>query len=206
MQADRLDCLVARAPAISLLARNLGPLQYEPWLRRIARSLNASTRKVIELNDNGHGESTGAQLIAAREALQQHAESLLGRLLFAYAQLESALDLCLVWIGEGKGLDERTRRIERLSFAGKLALLEADVHRLASGKSARVYRDWLARTHAIRERRNILVHGRLGLDVHRSSLTVVLSRATSTTFRSVDISLIDLEGLIVETARITRAI
>lgn len=42
--------------------------------------------------------------------------------LFAYARLESALDLCLVWIDAGREIDEWTRKIERLNSAGKLAL------------------------------------------------------------------------------------
>jgi hypothetical protein len=153
-------------------------------------------------DDNIPTEWTGTQLAAAREDLQRNIESLLGRMLFAYAQLESALDLCLVWIDEGKDLDERTRKIERLNFAAKLTLLEADVHRKASGNSRDAYKDWLTRGHEVRERRNILVHGRLGLDVRRSCLTAVLSLATSTTLRSVEFSLTDLHEVIAETGRL----
>ena len=87
---------------------------------------------------------TGVEVAAARAALQRNAESLLGRFLFAYAQLESALDLCLVWFAKGKDLEQWTVKIESTNFSGKLALLTADAHRWTCEGSVRAYCDGVA--------------------------------------------------------------
>lgn len=154
------------------------------------------------MNDDMTGEWTGAEIATAREALERSAALSVGRFMFSYAQLESALDLCLVWIDEGKHLDRYTRTIESLSIGGKLGMLQAHVHRQPSVQARTAYEGWLARAHGVRERRNVLAHGRLGLDVRRSSLTAVLSRATSTTLKSVEFRLADLDLLLDETKRL----
>jgi len=149
-------------------------------------------------------EWTGIQIAAAREVLEQDVESFLGRFLFSYSQLESELDLCLVWVNGGSGLDEWTRKIERSNFAGKLALLKNHVHDRASQEGRDAYEDWLARVHAIRERRNVLVHGRMALDVRRNILTIVISRATSASLKSVEFGLASREELVAETKSLFR--
>ena len=149
--------------------------------------------------DENKGAPTGIQIAAARMNLQHNAELHLGRFLFSFAHLESALDLCIVWVDQGREYEKLTRKIERLNFAGKLDLLQAQVDRATSIETRSVYGDWLQRVHTVREQRNALVHGRLGLDVMRRRVTVVLSRAPSTDFESVEFSLPDLEVLIGET-------
>lgn len=142
--------------------------------------------------------STGVQIAAARAQLERHAALLLGRLLFAYARLESAPDLCLVWVDDGKDLEAWTRKIERMNFGAKRGLLKARAARQACAASRTAYAAWLARAHVVRERRNVLAHGRLGVNVRRGSLSAVLSRATSATMQAVEFPLADLEWLVAE--------
>jgi hypothetical protein len=141
---------------------------------------------------------------AARVALQHDAESLLGRFLFAYAQFESALDLCLVKVGGGKDLEQRTVKIECSNFSEKLALLTADAHRSTCESSVRAYGDWVADAHTVRKRRNVLAHGRLGIDVRHNGLTVTVSRATSEKPSSLHFDLTGLQCLSAECERLIR--
>lgn len=105
------------------------------------------------------------------------------------------MDLCLVWIDDGMALEQLTRKIERLNFAGKLAQLGEHLHRKESKGSRDAYEDWLVRVHKVRERRNVLVHGRLGVDVRRGTLTVMISRATSPSLESVEFDLAQRDEL-----------
>lgn len=155
-------------------------------------------RDVAESSKYQKGDWTVIQTRAARAALQRDAETLLGRFLFAFARLESALDLCLVWVSEGKDLDQRTIDIEKQNFSKKLELLFADAQRSACEDSVRLYGKWLESAQTVRKRRNILVHGRLAVDVRYDGLTVTLSRATSTAPSSVHFNLKDLQRLIAE--------
>ena len=141
---------------------------------------------------------TGAQLHAARDELRIRAELLLGRMLFEYSRLESTLDLCLAWVQAGETYDERARKIQRCSFFDKLELLETDVRSRPVEEQVTDYMDWLARTHAVRAQRNILVHGRLGFNVQKGVVLVVSSRATDTFQVSAEYSLGDIETVVSE--------
>lgn len=144
---------------------------------------------------------TGPELRQAREVLQARAELLLGQLLFAYARLETKLDLFLVWVNEGKAYDARAKDVERISFFNKLELLKEDACHEASACSA-AYMDWIKRSHALREKRNTLVHGRIGFDVIRGIVIVVSSKATSTILVSDEYSLDDLQQVVREAGRL----
>jgi hypothetical protein len=163
-------------------------------------------KEITELNGHMKSDWTGIELSAARAVLQRDAESLLGRLLFAYSQLETALDLCLVWVGEGKHLEQRTVKIESLNFSEKLKLLASDAHSSTSEGNVEAYSDWLAAAHTVRRRRNVLAHGRLAIDVRHNGLTVTLSRATSETQSSVHFGVRDLHRLIVEIELLIRTL
>lgn len=147
---------------------------------------------------------TGEQIHTTRAKLERDVQALVGEILFEYSRLESALDLCLVWVGEGHDLDCRTGIIEGLALFGKLELLAADVNCQAAKRPLKaVYAQWIGRSHTIREHRNTIVHGRLGVDFRREMFVVVVSRATSATVKSVEYSLAELERLIVETKFLT---
>jgi hypothetical protein len=163
-------------------------------------------KDATEINKHLKSDWTGIQVAAARVALQRDAESLLGRFLFAYAQLESALDLCLVWVAEGKDLEQRKVKIESTNFSGKLALLTADAHRSTCEGTVRAYGDWVADAHTVRKRRNVLAHGRLGIDVRHNGLTVTVSRATSEKPSSVHFDLAGLQRLSAECERLIRTL
>jgi hypothetical protein len=141
---------------------------------------------------------TGTQIVAARTQLEHDAALLLGRLLFSYSNLESATDLCLVWVDNGRDLDAWTRRIERMNFAAKLGLLASHAASQACADTRAAYAAWLARAHLVRERRNVLAHGRLAVNVSRGTLSAVLSRATSVTLEAVEFPLPELERLVEE--------
>jgi hypothetical protein len=149
-------------------------------------------------------EWTGTQLREARNDLRTTAEMLVGRLLFEYSRLETALDLCLVWVDEGSAFDERSKKIECFSFFQKLELLEADVRGLGANAGSPFYLAWVQRGHALREQRNTLVHGRVGFDVTRSIVVVVSSRATSTTLVSNEYNLAELEQVVGEAGILTQ--
>jgi hypothetical protein len=52
----------------------------------------------------------------ARQALETAAATLLGKILFEFGHLEVALGLCIVWMDQGRQLDEMTSRIEDFNF------------------------------------------------------------------------------------------
>lgn len=149
-------------------------------------------------------EWTGTQLREARNELRTTAEMLVGRLLFEYSRLETALDLCLAWVDEGSAFDERSKKIECLSFFQKLEFLEADVRGRGANDGAPSYLAWIQRSHALREQRNTLVHGRVGFNVTRSIVIVVASRATSATVVSIEYSLAELEQVCGEAGILTQ--
>lgn len=149
-------------------------------------------------------EWTGIQLREARNELRATVETLLGRLLFEYSRLETALDLCLAWVDEGNTFDECSKKIEGFSFSQKLALLEADAQRRCAKDGLPFYLAWVKRSHALREHRNILVHGRVGFDMSRSVVVVVSSRATSETLVSNEYNLDELKNVVGEAGTLTQ--
>jgi hypothetical protein len=135
--------------------------------------------------------------------LRARAERLLGQFLFAYAKLETALDLCLASVDEGRNFDERAKILEDASFFKKLELLNADACCSTPTDCTPAYTEWVRRSHALRVERNILVHGRVGFDVIRGIVIVVSSRATSKTLVSDEYSLAELEQVVGEAERLT---
>lgn len=149
-------------------------------------------------------EWTGIQLREARNELRATVETLLGQLLFEYSRLETALDLSLAWVNDGSTFDERSKKIECFSFFQKLELLEADVQNRCANDGLPFYLAWVKRSHALREHRNTLVHGRVGFDMSRSIVVVVSSRATSETLVSNEYNLDELKNVVGEAVSLTQ--
>jgi len=145
-------------------------------------------------------ELTTGQIAEAREALEQAAAELLGRVLFEFSRLEVNLGLCAVWTGSGQRLDELTKQIKELSFHKKLDFLSQHVERSLPKGSKRhtAYTEWIARAHVSRLKRNQLVHGRWGVDPLQGHVINVIGLPTSPEQTEVRYLLTDLEDVLKE--------
>lgn len=141
------------------------------------------------------GEITGAQMSAARDELELAAATRLGQMLFEFARLDTSLGLCLVWSGEGRQLDMLTKQVQDYSFHKKLVLLKdlVDGAFKRGSEERSSYRKWLDDAHAMRTKRNELVHGRWGIDPCRNQVFNVIGLPTSTDQREVYYSIEDLQ-------------
>lgn len=145
-------------------------------------------------------ELTAGQIVEAREALEQDAAALLGRMLFEFSRLDVNLGLCAVWTESGQRLEELTKQVEELSFHKKLDFLSQHVERSLPKGSKRhtAYTEWIARAHVSRHKRNQLVHGRWSADPLQGYVINVIGLPTSPEQAEFRYSLTDLENVLKE--------
>lgn len=124
---------------------------------------------------------TSSEQSARREQLENGAASQLGHMIFEFSRLDMNLGLCLVWVDGGAKLQSLTMSVEDLNLKGKLDELEKHVKaKLPDGsKRRKEYEAWIRRTHAIRQQRNNLVHGRWGVEAHINKVVNVVGLPTS---------------------------
>lgn len=145
-------------------------------------------------------ELTAGQVLEAREQLEQSAATLLGKMLFEFSRLDVNLGLCVVWIDNGRRLEELTKQVADFSFHKKLDFLSQYVEgNLPKGsKRHTAYSEWIARAHASRVKRNQLVHGRWGVDPTHGHVINVIGLPTSPEQSEIRYSLADLESVFME--------
>ena len=147
---------------------------------------------------------TAGEVWAASEALETAAATQLGRLLFAFARLDVALGLCLVWAYDGKQIEMLTPKVTELTFHKKLdsltGLIEA---KFVSGSKKRSgWSKWIEQAHSTRALRNQLTHGRWGVDPYTEEAINVIGLPTSPDQREVRYSLRGLSDAVDETRRL----
>lgn len=142
----------------------------------------------------------------ARDALEQAAAALLGTFLFEFSRLDMNLGLFVVWTDRGQHLDALTRQVADFSFHKKLDFLGQVMDRsLVEGSEGRkAYMSWLDQAHALRQRRNELVHGRWGVDLAREQVVNVVGLPTSSEQRAIRYSLGDLREILGDIQRLGR--
>ncbi|HAT40762.1 MAG TPA: hypothetical protein DCS87_03435 [Rheinheimera sp.] len=149
-------------------------------------------------------ELTAGEIWRARELLEEQAATLLGKVLFEFGRLEMALDLCLVWVGAGRKMDQFTDEVLKLSFKEKLDRLRNAVDNSqpvgSLGHSA--YLKWTGETDSIRLLRNEFVHSRWAADGARGKIVNVLGIPTSAQQREVLYEVADLEKLLEDMKRL----
>jgi hypothetical protein len=113
--------------------------------------------------------------------LEAAAASLLGHMLFEFSRIEVNLGLCLVWVDGGANLESLTPKVAELTFHAKLEQLATHVRlKLPAGSKRRAaYDHWVERMHIARAQRNRLVHGRWGIEAHRSKVVNILGLPTN---------------------------
>jgi hypothetical protein len=151
-----------------------------------------------------YDQMTGAQLSAAQAELELAAATRLGQMLFEFARLDTSLGLCLVWSGEGRQVGVLTKQVADYSFHKKLVLLkdlvdEAFEH---GSREHSAYIEWLDDAHAMRTKRNQLVHGRWGTDPRRNQVFNVIGLPTSLDQREVYYSIEDLQEQLEQLTRL----
>lgn len=126
---------------------------------------------------------TAGELWARRAQLENDAALQLGYMIFEFSRLDVNLGLCLVWVDGGAKLESLTKSVADLNLKGKLDELESHVKaKLPAGsKRRKAYDAWIERTHAIRQQRNSLVHGRWGVEAHLNKVVNVIGLPTSDT-------------------------
>lgn len=124
---------------------------------------------------------TAGELLGRRDQLENDAASQLGHMIFEFSRLEMHLGLCLVWVDGGARLQSQTKSVADLNLKGRLDELEKHVEaKLPNGSKRRnAYERWIQRTHAIRQQRNNLIHGRWGVEAHINKVVNVVGLPTS---------------------------
>lgn len=141
------------------------------------------------------GALTGFELFARRQAAEAAIAQGIGKLVFQYSRLISALHLCVAWHDEGKGLDSYGDTASDLAAWELLNRIERQARaKLAEEPAAlKLYLAWLRRVHAVRTFRNLLMHSRLGIESYGR-----YAIATSTIFveppTTTNITVEDLEA------------
>jgi hypothetical protein len=140
---------------------------------------------------------TAGELWAHREALEAAAASLLGHMLFEFSRIDVNLGLCLVWVDSGANLESLTPKVAALSFHSKLGELAKHVQlKLPAGSKPRVaYDRWIERMHMARAERNRLVHGRWGIEAHRSKVVNVVGLPTGGGQQEIEYSIDELAAV-----------
>ena len=112
------------------------------------------------------GSMTLAETFARRDATEESVASAIGRLVLAYARLNSALHYCVAWHNDGAELDSYGNRAEDLSVAELISKTDAQAKsRYGSTSDAYLqYRTWASKAHATRELRNLIMHSRWGIE------------------------------------------
>jgi len=134
------------------------------------------------------------ELWARREMLENEAASLLGHMLFEFSRLDVNLGLCLVWVDGGAKIESLTKAVETLNLKAKLdALAKHVTAKLPAGSNRRrAYETWIERTDLVRQQRNNLVHGRWGVEAHKSKVVNVIGLPTSNAQQVIEYTLEEL--------------
>lgn len=142
-------------------------------------------------------EITAGELWARKEALEQEAATILGRMLFEFSRLDVNLGLCLVWVDSGAKLKGLSEAVADLNLNGKLVELSKYVEaKLPIGsKRRKSYSAWLERAHKVRLKRNELVHGRWGVEARINKVVNVLGLPTSDSQRVHEYTIEELAAI-----------
>jgi hypothetical protein len=124
---------------------------------------------------------TAGELEVRRKKLEDDAALQLGHMIFEFSRLDMSLGLFLIWVEGGAKLESLTKSVEQLNLKGKLDQLEMHVKaKLPDGsKRRKAYESWIHRTHAIRQQRNNLIHGRWGVEAHINKVLNVVGLPAS---------------------------
>lgn len=141
--------------------------------------------------------TTAGELWAWRDALEAEAASQLGHMLFGFSHLDVNLGLCLVWVNDGSNLESLTKAVADKNFKAKLVDLAKHVAAKwpVGSKKRRAWDAWLARADAMRGRRNQLVHGRWGIEPHKSKVVNIVGLPTGDDQLSTEYSLEELAAV-----------
>ncbi len=127
-------------------------------------------------------EWTGIEIERARQGLEQASATVLGRMLFEYSRLDMNLGLMLVWTNQGLQLETMTEQVSKphFSFGEKLQLLAklAREKYKANAEALDAHERWLDEANVIRELRNVLVHGRWGIEATKNQVVNVVGIPT----------------------------
>jgi hypothetical protein len=149
-------------------------------------------------------EITARQASERHDALETEGATLLGRLLFEFARLDTNLGLCLVWIEDGRRLETLTRQVAEFGFHQRLEFLGqvAEVSLSIDSAGRREYADWISQAHGVRKIRNELVHGRWGVNPYREEVINVVGLPISEEQREIRYELSDLKRHLLEIQRL----
>jgi hypothetical protein len=140
--------------------------------------LQPESQNGIDMTNSVLSASTTAEISAE---IQNQAATFLGKILFAFGELERDLALCLVWVRGGSELEALTKQYEESSFSDKIDRLEKFVKSdfEADSKQCVAYSDWLVKVDAVRLIRNELAHGRWWFDPHNNCAVNISGIPTS---------------------------
>lgn len=144
----------------------------------------------------GIASLTAAELSAMRDEFEQHAASLLGRMIFAFSRLDTNLGLMVAWVMRSLGKEAQLKNVDTMSFNTRLEFIAEYIETsngLASEARAEMS-DWIAAADAARAQRNKFVHGRWGIDIHRNKALNVVGLPGSDAQRPFEYSLSELEA------------
>jgi len=142
--------------------------------------VSKSTLKALPTPPAMNDATTAGELWEWHDTLEAEAASLLGHMLFGFSRLDVNLGLCLVWVDDGSKLQRLTKTVSDKGFKARLDDLADHVAaKWPPGSTKRLAWDaWIAQTDAMRVQRNQLVHGRWGVEAHRSKVVNIVGLPT----------------------------
>jgi hypothetical protein len=136
----------------------------------------------------------GTEVETEGDQLERDAATVLGYMLFEYSRLDMELGLFLVWSGDGRKVEELTKKLADHNFHRRLEFLEqlVQLKYVDTPVALELYTSWLADAHATRSIRNQLFHGRLGVSPHQQLVANVVGLPISNEQRETRYSIAGL--------------
>jgi hypothetical protein len=128
------------------------------------------------------------------------AHALVGRLVFAYSQLDVNIALYIANAAKCQEYEKCLRQLEHASFKDKLQQLSRIIEVLCMANVANTqdWKLWVLRANSLREQRNAMVHGRWGIAERQGFVANVVGFPGAKGAKEVRYSLVELEKAVLQ--------
>lgn len=143
---------------------------------------------------------------AMRDAFEERAASILGKMLFSFSRLDVNLGLMVSWVLWSLGKESQVKNVDTMNFNSKLEFITQYIEvssNLPSGAREDLAQ-WLSDAHAAREQRNQFIHGRWASDALRGKALNIVGLPGSDAQRTFEYALGDLEAFNTSVQHLTR--
>jgi hypothetical protein len=143
------------------------------------------------------GSITINEMLQWREAAELEVSRLIGKLVFSYSRFVTGLHYCVAWMNLGRDLDTYGSIAEDLVAATLIRKIErhAAAYFGEGSKRHKKFAAWTERAHALREKRNIVMHASWSIEAYGRHAIAVSTPVFVDPPRVITFSADDLLGL-----------